>query len=284
MQGALKMMVQILFDGKFAGITDLTKDISTFNNGAHSIVTNISSSAVFPIAIGVLSIVMMVELNQKAAHIEGDHQTGAKLIFSVIFKYIILAMAVRNSNKLLDGIRAVINAITQSKDLGGAAVSVTPRTLSQFNDAIDKADTIDQVGMLIFLLIPFLIGIVAKGAVIIIVYMRFAELYALTAFAPLPFAFLANDETKPMGTGFLKKYVEVCLHGACIIAAALIYTQLVSNVETDEKSPLHVVPIGSESALSWLLSNYVPVAAAPVLLMMLIFGAGKIAKALVGNG
>lgn len=284
MQGALKMMVQILFDGKFAGITDLTTDISTFNTSAHAIITNISNSAVFPIAIAVLSIVMMVELNQKAAHIEGDHQTGVKLIFSVIFKYIILAMAVKNAGALLDGVRAVINAIIQSPDLSGAAVTATSRTLNQFNDAIDKADTIDQVGMLIFLLIPFLIGIVAKGSIIIIVYMRFAELYALTAFAPLPFAFLANDETKPMGTGFLKKYVEVCLHGACIIAAALIYTQLVSPADSDTSSPLYVKPIENESPLSWLLTNYVPVIAGPVLLMMLIFGAGKIAKALVGNG
>lgn len=282
MNGALKMMVQILFNGDFAAISDLTKDLSTFNSNAHWFVRGIANGAVFPVAVAVLSIVMMIELNNKASHIEGDHQTGAKLIFGVIFKYIILAMAVRNASKLLDGIRAVVNAILSNWRLSGAKVSLQSRTLSQFNDAIDKADTIDQVGMLIFLLIPFLIGIVAKGSVIIIVYMRFAELYALSAFAPLPFAFLANDETKPMGTGFLKKYVEVCLHGACIMVAALLYTRLISTPE--KGSPLYINDIGDQSPLNWLLSNYVPVAVGPVLLMMLIFGAGKIAKALVGNG
>lgn len=282
MKEALKSMISLLFGGSINGLDLLSKDLNTYSTQAHDFVQTVSDKVVFPIAIAVLSIVMMIELNRKAVHIEGDHQTGAKLIFGVIFKYILLATAVKNASMLLEGIRTVINSIAGSDTLKGVALDPPSTTITKFNEAVDKAGTIDQVGMLLFLLIPFLIGLVAKASVSIIIFMRFAELYALTAFAPLPFAFLANDETKPMGTNYLKKYVEVCLHGSCIIIAALLYSKI--TTDPNGNSPFSLGELKDQGALTWLLNNYLPILAAPVLLMMMIFGAGKIAKALSGNG
>lgn len=43
----------------------------------------------------------------------------------------------------------------------------------------------------------------------VVLYVRFIELYALTAFQSLPFAFLVHEDTKPIGVGSLQ---VACAH------------------------------------------------------------------------
>ena len=288
MKDALKKLVEFLFNGHASSVDSVTKDILDFSAGTSQVVSDISDFAVMPVALTVLAIVMMVELNRKASHIEADHQTGVKLIAAVIFKYIILVMAVKNSGILLNAIRALVANVMGDPHLDpeGAGVSVNENgaAVSAFQASIDKASSVDQVGMLIFLLIPFLVTLAAKATLMIVVLLRFAEIYMLTAFSPLPFAFLGNDETKSFGTSFLRKYVEVCIHGVCIIVSSHIYKGIISVASNAENgSFLEVSPIGSDDPLAWLVGNYLPILITPVILMMVVLGSGKIAKAIAGN-
>ena len=288
MKDALKKLVEFLFNGYASSVKSVTKDILDFSNGTSKVVSDIATFAVMPVALTVLAIVMMVELNRKASHIEADHQTGVKLIAAVIFKYIILVMAVKNSGILLNAIRALITGVMDDShvDPEGTGVSVNENraAVDAFHASIDKASSVDQVGMLIFLLIPFLVTLAAKATLMIVVLLRFAELYMLTAFSPLPFAFLGNDETKSFGTSFLRKYVEVCIHGVCIIVSIHIYTGIISVASKAENgSFLEVSPLGSDDPLAWLVGNYLPILITPVILMMVVLGSGKIAKAIAGN-
>lgn len=288
MKDALKKLVEFLFNGHASSVDSVTKDILDFSAGTSQVVSDISDFAVMPVALTVLAIVMMVELNRKASHIEADHQTGVKLIAAVIFKYIILVMAVKNSGILLNAIRALVANVMGDPHLDpeGAGVSVNENgaAVSAFQASIDKASSVDQVGMLIFLLIPFLVTLAAKATLMIVVLLRFAEIYMLTAFSPLPFAFLGNDETKSFGTSFLRKYVEVCTHGVCIIVSIHIYKGIISVASNAENgSFLEVSPIGSDDPLAWLVGNYLPILITPVILMMVVLGSGKIAKAIAGN-
>ena len=286
MKDALKKLVEFLFNGHASSIDGVTKDMLTYNAATSELVGDIASFAVMPIALTVLAIVMMVELNRKASHIEADHQTGVKLIAAVIFKYIILVMAVKNSDTFLIAIRALVFTVLNDGHVSGEDVSVNENgpAIDAFHASIDKASSVDQVGMLIFLLIPFLVTLAAKATLMIVVLLRFAEIYMLTAFSPLPFAFLGNDETKSFGTSFLRKYVEVCIHGVCIIVSIHIYKGIISVASDAENgSFLEVSPIGSDDPLAWLVGNYLPILITPVILMMVVLGSGKIAKAIAGN-
>ena len=286
MKDALKKLVEFLFNGHASSVDSVTKDILDFSAGTSQVVSDISDFAVMPVALTVLAIVMMVELNRKASHIEADHQTGVKLIAAVIFKYIVLVMAVKNSNLFLIAIRALVFTVLNDGHVSGEDVSVNENgpAIDAFHASIDKASSVDQVGMLIFLLIPFLVTLAAKATLMIVVLLRFAEIYMLTAFSPLPFAFLGNDETKSFGTSFLRKYVEVCIHGVCIIVSIHIYKGIISVASNAENgSFLEVSPIGSDDPLAWLVGNYLPILITPVILMMVVLGSGKIAKAIAGN-
>ena len=289
MKDALKKLVEFLFNGHASSIDGVTKDMLTYNAATSELVGDIASFAVMPIALTVLAIVMMVELNRKASHIEADHQTGVKLIAAVIFKYIILVMAVKNSGILLNAIRALITGVMDDShvDPEGTGVSVNENgpAIDAFHASIDKASSVDQVGMLIFLLIPFLVTLAAKATLMVVVLLRFAELYILTAFSPLPFAFLGNDETKSFGTSYLRKYVEVCIHGVCIIVSIQVYKGIIATAAGSKSnhSFLEVTSIGSDDPLAWLVGNYLPILITPVILMMVVLGSGKIAKAIAGN-
>ena len=289
MKDALKKLVEFLFNGHASSVDSVTKDILDFSADTSQVVSDISDFAVMPVALTVLAIVMMVELNRKASHIEADHQTGVKLIAAVIFKYIILVMAVKNSGILLNAIRALVASVMGDPHLDpeGAGVSVNENgaAVSAFQASIDKASSVDQVGMLIFLLIPFLVTLAAKATLMIVVLLRFAEIYMLTAFSPLPFAFLGNDETKSFGTSFLRKYVEVCIHGVCIIVSIQVYKGIIATAAGSKSnhSFLEVTSIGSDDPLAWLVGNYLPILITPVILMMVVLGSGKIAKAIAGN-
>ena len=286
MKDALKKLVEFLFNGHASSVDGVTKDILTYNATTSELVGDIASFAVMPIALTVLAIVMMVELNRKASHIEADHQTGVKLIAAVIFKYIILVLAVKNSDTFLIAIRALVFTVLNDGNVSGKGVSVNEngQAIDAFQASIDKASSVDQVGMLIFLLIPFLVTLAAKATLMVVVLLRFAELYMLTAFAPLPFAFLGNDETKSFGTSYLRKYVEVCIHGVCIIVSIQVYKGIIATAGSDDNRPfLEVSPLGSDDPLAWLVGNYLPILITPVILMMVVLGSGKIAKAIAGN-
>lgn len=60
-------------------------------------------------------------------------------------------------------------------------------------------------------------------------YGRFFRLYMYTALAPLPLAAFAGESTQSVGISFLKSYVGVCLEGAVIVLACVIYSAFVST-------------------------------------------------------
>ena len=64
---------------------------------------------------------------------------------------------------------------------------------------------------------------------ILTVYGRFFRLYMYTALAPLPLSSFAGEGTSFAGTAFLKSYVGVCLEGAIIVLACLIFSAFMSS-------------------------------------------------------
>jgi hypothetical protein len=61
------------------------------------------------------------------------------------------------------------------------------------------------------------------------VYGRFFRLYMYTALAPVPLATFAGETTAEMGKHFVKSYVGVCLEGAVIVLACIIFTAFSSS-------------------------------------------------------
>ena len=56
------------------------------------------------------------------------------------------------------------------------------------------------------------------------VYGRFFRLYLYTAIAPVPLASFAGEPTQNVGKSFMKSYAAVCLEGAVIVLACIIFS------------------------------------------------------------
>ena len=133
--------------------------------------------------------------------------------------------------------------------------------------------------MIMMLLIPYLTVIIARLVIQVMIFFRFAELYAMSAFASLPIAFLGHPNTKNMGVNHLQKYAAVSLHRATLMLAISIYSALMhSNVFNG------FLKIGDKDKLvDWMFSHYVDFVIPPILLLILTLASGKIAKSLVGQ-
>lgn len=260
--------------------TQLNQGIDKFNTTAYEFITNLHSTAVLPITSVIISIILVLELARTATHMEGDHQLGVKIIAATMFKSALLVIAAQNSTLFLNAINEVsTNIIT------GIGVSITrygpekSATLEkEIIPLVSKLDDADQAGMIMMLLIPYLLVKAAEIIIYIMIFFRFAELYAMTAFSSLPIAFLGHPDTKSMGISYLQKYAAVSLQGATLMLSVAVYNALISTFVNDFRK------IGKYKNLAdWMFAYYRDFIIAPILLIILILASGKLAKALVGQ-
>ena len=61
------------------------------------------------------------------------------------------------------------------------------------------------------------------------VYGRFFRLYIYTAIAPIPLSTFAGEPSQQIGRSFLKSYAAVCLEGAIIVLACIIFSLFASS-------------------------------------------------------
>lgn len=71
---------------------------------------------------------------------------------------------------------------------------------------------------------------------ILTVYGRFFKLYLYTAIAPIPLSTFAGEPSQQLGKSFIKSYCAVCLEGAIIVLACIIFSQFASSPPSIDSS------------------------------------------------
>lgn len=277
MTGMIKYMLKALVSLDTRSINGLSDSLKGHNPTIYKIVTDLHSTAVLPISAVVISIILVLELARNATHMEGDHQMGVKIIAATMFKSALLVVAAQNSMMFLDAINEVSTKIIAGISKTGNKNYKTGELPARVNKLIEDAGTVDQAGLVMMLLLPFIISIAAKVVIQVMVILRFAELYIMTAFASLPIAFLGHPDTKSMGISYLQKYAAVSLQAATLMIAVAMYSKFINFSG-------QFANIGAKQSLNdWMFTNYAQFVVCPVLLMILILSSGKLAKAIVGQ-
>lgn len=93
-------------------------------------------------------------------------------------------------------------------------------------------------------LIGSLFIIILSFIMLMTVYGRFFKLYIYAAIAPIPLSTFAGEGTSVTGKAFLKSYAGVCLEGAVIVLACVIFSIFAS-------SPPAVDPSASAATIVW---------------------------------
>lgn len=99
---------------------------------------------------------------------------------------------------------------------------------TEISDAITNVSFLASIPLWLVTILGSLFIMVLSFVMILTVYGRFFRLYMYTALAPIPLSSFAGESTQSIGITFLKSYAGVCLEGAVIVLACIIYSGFVS--------------------------------------------------------
>ena len=127
---------------------------------------------------------------------------------------------------LLDIIQGVISQIMQSAGFGAPQATMLP---TEIITAIEDCSFWESIPLWAVTLIGGLFIWVLSFVMILSVYGRFFKVYMYTAIAPIPLSSFAGEPSQNVGKSFLKSYSAVCLEGAIIVLACIIFSVFASS-------------------------------------------------------
>lgn len=123
-------------------------------------------------------------------------------------------------------VQGVIGTITKTAGFGTAKKTVLP---NEIVTAVEDCGFFESIPLWAVTLIGGLFITVLSFIMIMSVYGRFFRLYLYTAIAPLPLSAFAGEPSQNVGKSFLKSYAAVCLEGAIIVLACIIFSLFASS-------------------------------------------------------
>lgn len=258
---------------------DLVKDPSEYNSSLYDAAVALHNTAVKPLTAVILSIVLIMMLATASTRIDGDRELGVRIISGILLKAILVIVFASNALLILQAIDEVSTTVATSAldaDIGGSTQSM--QLGDQLSDGIKDMGTTDKLGLLVLVAVPFFISEIVGVLALVLIFVRFIQLYLLTVFASLPIAFIAYEETKSMGIGYLKRYASTALTGAVMLIALKLYGALIGGWMTT-----NIKITDASEVTPFLFDNFGSLLVAPLLLAFVLFGATQISKALVGD-
>ena len=145
-------------------------------------------------------------------------------------RFLFAKVAVGRGMEIMTAIFAICGGVA-STVMGslGTAVTQTATLPAEIVTAIENVGFMESIPLWLVSFLGSLFITVMSFILILTVYGRFFRLYLYTALSPLPFASFAGENTSAMGKAFVKSYVGVCLEGAVIVLACLIYSAFLSS-------------------------------------------------------
>lgn len=96
-------------------------------------------------------------------------------------------------------------------------------------DAVNNCGFFESIPLWAVTILGGLFVTVLSFILILTVYGRFFKLYMYTAIAPVPLSSFAGETTQNIGKSFLKSYIAVCLEGAIIVLACIIFSAFATS-------------------------------------------------------
>ena len=123
-------------------------------------------------------------------------------------------------------IQGVTSTIMQTAGFGSTEDTVLP---DEIIEAVEDCGFFESIPLWAVTLIGGLFITVLSFIMIMSVYGRFFRLYLYTAIAPIPLSSFAGEPSQNIGRSFLKSYAAVCLEGAIVVLACIIFSLFASS-------------------------------------------------------
>ena len=215
--------------------TIITQSPETFRGGQiWSVITNIHG-AIQAIGYALLVLFFVVGVMKTCGSFaelkKPEH--AIKIFIRFVLAKAVVTYGLELMLAFLSIIQGVISTIMNSAGFGQSATTVLP---TEIITAIEDCGFFESIPLWAVTLIGGLFVWVLSFIMILSVYGRFFKLYMYTAISPIPLSCFAGEPTQNIGKSFLKSYAGVCLEGAIIVLACIIFAVFASTppvVDTD---------------------------------------------------
>lgn len=218
-----------VWNGKLSELWSLVATSpAAFKGGAiWATMTSIHSTMV---AIGYALVVLFfaISLCKNTANFHELKRPEAALHY--LIRFVFAKAAVGYGMDIMLKVFEVCNGIVS--DVAGSLGGITQAMVSlpgEIQTAIEEVGFLASIPLWLVTILGSLFITVLSFVMILTVYGRFFRIYMYTALAPIPLAAFAGDSTQSVGISFVKTYIGVCMEGAIIVLACIIYAGFVSE-------------------------------------------------------
>ena len=123
-------------------------------------------------------------------------------------------------------VQGIISSITETAGLGISNETVLPQEII---DAVSNTGFLESIPLWAVTLLGSIFITILSFVMILTVYGRFFKMYMYTAISPIPLAAAEGESTQNTAFTFIKSYAGVCLEGAIIVLACIIFSAFASS-------------------------------------------------------
>ena len=165
-------------------------------------------------------------------------------VVKAFIRFALAQGAVMSGMELLTAIFSIVQGIvTNIMSHSGMAGGTVTELPSEIVDKIEAVGMLESIPLWIVTLLGSLLITVLSFVMILTVYGRMFKLYMYTAIAPIPLATFAGEPTQSVGKNFIRSYAGVCLEGAIIALACIIFSVFASSPPAIGATSLSAVTI-----------------------------------------
>lgn len=139
-------------------------------------------------------------------------------------------------------VQGIISTIMESAGFGEAEETVLP---AEIVEAVEDCGFLESIPLWAVTLIGSLFITILSFIMIMSVYGRFFRLYLYAAIAPVPLSTFAGEPSQNVGKSFIKSYAAVCLEGAIIVLACIIFSVFAASPPVVEEGASAVTMVWS---------------------------------------
>lgn len=280
MEDFIVAMLNMIGGGGAGSITAglLSQAPETWNPALYQLAVNVHGVAVKPLTSVVLAVMFTLELARNSTRIEADRDLGAKIVAGTMFKIALVFIAVQNAGLFIGMFNRVTQFLMQgvSSQMSFEVAGEGGQLGDLMRDQIRDAGVMGQAALFFLLVIPWLLSQLASVVFTVVLYVRFIELYALTAFQSLPFAFLVHEDTKPIGVGFFKSYARTSVNAVCVFVCLVFYQRIVVDA-------VRIPDSADKGMVAWVTGNFGNLMMAGILLFFVIAVSQRVSRAIAGG-
>ena len=137
-------------------------------------------------------------------------------------------------------VQGLMSTIMKTAGFTSATSMLLPNEIIK---AVESCGFFESIPLWAVTLIGGLFVTVLSFVMILTVYGRFFKLYLYTAIAPIPLSTFAGEPTSQVGKSFLKSFTAVCLEGAIIVLACIIFSLFAASPPVVDTSAAAVTQV-----------------------------------------